>query len=325
MEPLSRDELGSVLATISEELEAVEEIIRGTSAAAASFLTESATYLTRAGGKRLRPALAIFCAASVGAANESVLRTAAAIEMTHLATLYHDDVIDEADTRRGVPSANDRWGNKVAILAGDYLFARASHIAAEVGGEVPGVLADAIAQVVTGQVTELRSTYDAKRSFEAYIETIDGKTASLIDASARLGATLGGGSLEQIASLRRFGRAFGFAFQVADDLLDLAATAEALGKPPGTDLREGVYTLPVIFAAEAEPELYSLLGTPEVDVDEVRSIVITSGGFERARATAVGYEEDALRALAELPAGEARSTLEKIARLVVDRVPGAYE
>lgn len=321
MEPLSRDEVGEVLGAIAPDLARIEEIIYEISSAATSFLTESTTYLTRAGGKRLRPALGILGSNFGTGPNHNVDITAAAIEMTHLATLYHDDVIDEADKRRGVPSANETWGNKVAILAGDYLFARASWISAQVGGEVPEALADAIAQVVQGQVLELSTTYDPTRSEEQYLSTIGGKTASLLEVSVRLGGRLAGCDDGVVEGLREFGWAFGYAFQVADDLLDLTASEEELGKPPGTDLRDGVYTLPVIYAVEADPEAAKLLGTPAVDVERFREVTVRTGGFDRAMARAAGYVDQALAALEKTPECEARATLEKLTRLVVDRVP----
>lgn len=321
MEPLSRDEVGRELEPIAADLERIEEIIYDISSAATSFLTEGTTYLTKAGGKRLRPALGILGANLGSGTNHNVDVTSAAIEMTHLATLYHDDVIDEADMRRGVPSANEKWGNKVAILAGDYLFARASWISAQVGGEVPEALADAIAQVVQGQVNELATVYDPTRSEEQYLETIGGKTASLLEVAVRLGASLAGCDRSVVEAMRDFGIAFGYAFQVADDLLDLTASEEELGKPPGTDLRDGVYTLPVIYAVEAEPGLSSKLGTPSVDVEAIRDRVVASGGFDRALSKAATYVDQAMTALSAAPESEARTTLEKLTRLVVDRVP----
>jgi len=321
MEPLSRDEVGATLESIAPDLQRIETIIYDISAAATSFLTESTTYLTKAGGKRLRPALSVLGANLGGGANPNVDVTAAAIEMTHLATLYHDDVIDEADMRRGVPSANEKWGNKVAILAGDYLFARASWISAQVGGEVPEALADAIAQVVQGQVNELSSSYDTSRSEEQYLTTIGGKTASLLEVAVRLGASLAGCDKPVVDAMRDFGWAFGYAFQVADDLLDLTASEEELGKPPGTDLRDGVYTLPVIYAVEVDRAVASRIGTPQVDVDVVRDLTFQTGGFDRAMRKAESYMEEALAALDRVPDSDARTTLEKVTRLVVDRVP----
>lgn len=321
MEPLSRDEMGAALEVVAEDLEGVERIMFDASTAGTSFLTEATTYLTKAGGKRLRPALTVLAARLGRGVDLGVLLAAASIEMTHMATLYHDDVIDEADVRRGVPSVNEKWGNTVSILAGDYLFARASSLASEVGGEVPRILADAVSRVVEGQVRELESAYDPRRSTEHYLETIRRKTASLLEASTRIGARLGACPDRLVEVLGEFGVAFGFAFQVADDLLDLAAGQDELGKPPGTDLRDGVYTLPVIFAVEAEPDAAELLGGPNVDLDKVREIVFETGAFGRALAFAGEHVDRSLALLAEAPAGPARTALEQITRLTVARVP----
>ncbi len=321
MEPLSRDEVAVVLDIIADDLERIEKILTEASAAGTAFLTESATYLARAGGKRLRPALLSLTARIWSDCGPDADATAAAIEMTHLATLYHDDVIDEADLRRSVPSANNKWGNTVAILVGDYLFARASSIAADVGGDVPRVLADAIARVVQGQVRELEHNYDVRRPAAHYFATVDDKTGALLEASSQLGASLSGATPEQADDLRRFGSAFGTAFQIADDLLDLSATQDELGKAPGTDLRDGVYTLPLLYAVEAEPSLAAALGTQEPDVDLIRSAVVRSGGFDRALAVAADYVDQALAALGSAPNGMARESLEALTRLIIDRVP----
>ena len=331
MESLSRDEVADVLETIAPDLERVEAILLEASTAGTPFLTESASYLTKAGGKRLRPALVALSShlwsgseAPLKAPDDAFARadsTGAAIELTHLATLYHDDVIDEADTRRGVPSANGKWGNIVAILVGDFLFARASSIAADVGGEVPRVLADAIARVVQGQVRELEHLYDCRRPVEHYYATVDDKTGALLEASSRLGAVLGGCPEDRAESLRLFGAAFGMAFQIADDLLDLSATQEDLGKPPGTDLRDGVYTLPLLYAVESEPSLADQLGTPQPDVDLIRKTVVRTGAFRRALDVAAGHVRQALTYLECAPEGAARDSLERLTRLIIDRVP----
>jgi heptaprenyl diphosphate synthase len=321
VEPLSRDEVADALETIAPDLERVETILLQAATAGTPFLTESASYLTKAGGKRLRPALVALSSrlwSDCGPRSDS---TGAAIELTHLATLYHDDVIDEADTRRGVPSANGKWGNIVAILVGDFLFARASSIAADVGGEVPRVLADAIARVVQGQVRELEHLYDCRRPVEHYYATVDDKTGALLEASSRLGAVLGGCPEDQAEPLRLFGAAFGMAFQIADDLLDLSATQEDLGKPPGTDLRDGVYTLPLLYAVEAEPSLADQLGTAQPDVDLIRKTVVRTGAFQRALHVAAEHVDEALACLDDAPEGPARDSLQRLTRLIIDRVP----
>ncbi|MGH2768163.1 MAG: polyprenyl synthetase family protein, partial [Actinomycetota bacterium] len=247
--------------------------------------------------------------------------TASAIELTHLATLYHDDVIDGADMRRGVASANQQWGNTVAILVGDFLFARSSSLAADVGGQVPRILADTIARVVQGQVRELEYVYDIARSARHYFDTIEDKTASLIECSTRLGAELAGCPDPVVQVLRDFGFTFGLAFQIADDLLDLSATAEELGKPPGTDLRDGVYTLPVLFALETDPSLAGALGTPTPDLEAVRRAVAKTGAFDQALSYAARHAERALGLLKEVPDCPAKESLERLTRVIVDRVP----
>lgn len=320
MERLSRDEVGAALELVAEDLERVERLIEDASRASTGFLTDAATHLTKAGGKRLRPALLLLSSRLGSGPNRSVYLIAAAVELTHMATLYHDDVIDDADLRRGVPSANEKWGNTVAILSGDYLFARASVLAAEVGGEIPRLLARSIAEVIQGQVRELEASFDTRRTQEHYLATIKGKTASLLEATTRVGAVLGDCESGVVDALAEFGLSFGYAFQIADDLLDLAATREDLGKPPGTDLRDGVYTLPVILALSSNGSLASRLA-PNPDVKEVLDDVTSTGAFGKALAMAEEYAERAMTALARVPAGPARDALERLTRLIVERVP----
>ena len=285
------------------------------------FLGEVASYLTGAGGKRIRPAVTLLASRLGNSSDPKAIMAAAAIEITHMATLYHDDVIDEGDLRRGVPSANAKWGNTVAILAGDFLFARSSSLAAEVGGRVPRILADAIASVVEGQLLQLEADFDVSRNLDHYLRTISGKTAALFEAAARIGALLGGLDGNAESAVASFGRSFGMAFQVADDLLDLTASEEELGKPPGSDLREGVYNLPVIWAIENRPGLTDLLGSPDVDVDEVRNVVLETGAFDRARELASSHAQDALSHLTMAEHRQPRDALEDLTRLVVERIP----
>ncbi len=314
-------EVGAALEIISGDLTRVEALMAEVSARGKSLLAESAPYLTKAGGKRVRPALLLLASRLGRGPSESVYRLAAALELTHMATLYHDDVIDEADTRRGVPSANEKWGNKVAILAGDFLFARASGLAADVSGPIARMLSDAIARVVEGQVLELDANFDPGRTHEHYFQTIEGKTASLLSVCTEVGATLGDCPQEVASAMGLFGLNFGFAFQVADDLLDLTATLDELGKPPGTDIRDGVYTLPVLLALQEDPSIAGMLVRGIEDVDPVRSAVFATGAYQASMEVAGGYVDKALESLAKVPEGEVRSALENLTKIIIDRIP----
>jgi heptaprenyl diphosphate synthase len=321
MERLSRDEVSTAFEPVADNLAEIERLLEKATDAPTPFLGEVSSHLTHAGGKRIRPAVTVFSSRLGTGADHNVLKSAAAIELTHMATLYHDDVIDEADLRRGVPSANAKWDNTVAILAGDFLFARSSGMAAEVGGRIPGVLADAIALVVEGQILQLEADFDSSRTFEHYFATITGKTAALFEASSRIGAILGGLDSRTEEVLAEFGRSFGLAFQVADDLLDLTASENELGKPPGTDLRDGVFNLPVIWALEKEEGLRRLIGSSDVDLERILQIVVSTGAFDRSREFARLHVEEALGHLEKVPDVAAKKSLEVLARLVVERIP----
>src|SRR5439155_1783720 len=226
------------------DLERVERALRRAVEGEDPFLTEVAGHLLTAGGKRLRPALALTAARTGMAAPlpDEIVMGGASVELVHLGSLYHDDVMDNADTRHGVPSVNARWGNLVAIVAGDFLLARASEIAAALGTEVAGLLAATIGRLCEGQVAEVKTAFDPGRGENAYFAAIGGKTASLYSASCRIGAitsALDGGLIKAVTS---FGHAFGMAFQIRDDVLDVIGTDETLGKPAGHDMVEGVYT-----------------------------------------------------------------------------------
>src|SRR5688572_30018830 len=222
------------------------------------FVSVLAQHLLRAGGKRLRVALT-FLGAGFGDRDSSreadIRKLAAALELTHVATLQHDDIIDEADTRHGVPSVNANWTNTLSVLSGDYLFAKSSLLAAEVGGEVPRVLAATIAALCEGQIKEIEGAYRTDRSPSEYLEVIERKTARLFASAAYLGARVGGADLDIAKRLERYGVSFGLTFQLVDDLLDFLGDERKLGKPTGTDLKEGVYTLPLLHAMEKRDDV----------------------------------------------------------------------
>ncbi|MBI4259001.1 MAG: polyprenyl synthetase family protein, partial [Actinobacteria bacterium] len=212
------------------------------------LLSETSRYLLAAGGKRFRPMLVLLGGRFGDPTDPRLVPGAVAIELTHLATLYHDDVIDEADSRRRTPSVNARWGNTVAILSGDYLFARASEISAELGTEVSRLLARTIAVLCDGQIREVESSGRTDVTEDSYMEVIRRKTAELMSTSCRLGGMLSEASVEAVELLGDYGQALGMAFQLSDDIMDVAATEVELGKEPGVDMKEGVYTLPVLHA-----------------------------------------------------------------------------
>jgi heptaprenyl diphosphate synthase len=247
------------------------------------------------------------------------------IELTHLATLYHDDVIDEAEDRRGVPSTNARWDNTVAILTGDYLFARASELSADLGTEVCRLLARTIAVLCDGQIREVDAAGKVEQTEDAYLEIIRRKTGILIATSCRLGGLLSDTPEDQLEILEAFGESIGMAFQLSDDIMDVTASQLELGKEPGTDIREGVYTLPVLHALHEGPdraELQRLLarGAPDGEMlDRALQIVRDGGSLEHARA-AVSAEVARADALArQLPDGTARHALIQLARFLAVR------
>jgi heptaprenyl diphosphate synthase len=276
------------------------------------FLAEVAAHLVKAGGKRIRPALTL-CAAYAAhgageAASEDAVRGAVAVELVHLGSLYHDDVIDEAQTRRGVPAVNARWSNIVAILAGDFLLARASELAASLGAQVAGLLAATIGELCRGQVLELQHLFDVERTEDRYFAAITGKTAALFATSCRIGGMVSGVDAVTLDALTEFGRHLGLCFQIVDDVLDVTGSDDTLGKQAGKDLLEGVYTLPVIYALGGSEPLRALIGRP-LDADAVaraRDIITADGSVSAALDAARGeakQADEALSAAAGLDVG----------------------
>jgi heptaprenyl diphosphate synthase len=312
-------------AEVRARLDRVEDALEKAVVADSDLLASSAAYLLQAGGKRFRPMLVLLSGYFGDPTDPRLVPGSVAIELTHLATLYHDDVIDEADDRRGVPSANDRWDNTVAILTGDYLFARASEISADLGTEVSRLLARTIAVLCDGQIREVDASGKLEQTEEAYLEIIRRKTAVLIAASCRLGGMLSEAPEGHLETLEAFGESLGMAFQLSDDVMDLTASQLELGKEPGTDMREGVYTLPVLHALHAGPrrdELQRVLahGAPDGEMlDRALEIVRTGGSIDHAR-TAVATEVGRAVALVErLPEGPAQHALVQLSRFLAIR------
>ncbi len=314
---------------MSAALEQVEEALRQSVVTGDDQLTEIAGHLIGAGGKRVRPAMTLASGDGLGASSAvlaDLVMGGVSVELVHLGSLYHDDVMDEAATRRGVDSVNARWGNLRAILAGDFLLAKASEIAAGLGTEVAGLLAATIGALCEGQMRELRRLFDCTRTVEQYTSAVAGKTAALFASSCRIGALVADRPRDEVDALTEFGRAYGMAFQVVDDILDVTATDEELGKPAGKDLSDGVYTLPTILAL-ASPEgdeLAALLGVPlDVEGPEMaaaRLLVKRSGAVDVAIATARGYCTEALSALDAVGPSAGASGLRQAAEVLVATV-----
>ena len=316
---------------LGDDLARLEAQLRAAVASEDPFLTEVARHLVDAGGKRIRPVLAVAASAAGRPgtqATEEVLLGGVSVELVHVGSLCHDDVIDEAVTRRGVETVNARWGNLVAILAGDYLLARASEIAAGLGTEIAGLLAATIAKLCQGQTIEIQTAFDVKRTESGYFAAIDGKTASLMSSACRIGALAGIQDRPLVDALTVYGHAFGMTFQICDDILDLVGTDESLGKPAGLDMVAGVYTLPVIRAladAEAGPELAPLLGGPldEATRDKAREIVRGSHGIASAAAVAREWAVKAADALEAFPSGPVVDQMATLGHRLIDDLPVA--
>jgi heptaprenyl diphosphate synthase len=313
--------------TVTEGLAQVEDTLLTVVHSDVEFVTQAALHLVKAGGKRFRPLFTLLCAQFGDGNTDAVITAAAAVELVHLATLYHDDVMDEATMRRGEASANARWDNTIAILTGDFLFAHASRLVADLGSDAARIIAETMGELVTGQMRETVGPRDGADPVRHYLSVIQQKTGSLIATAGRYGAMLSGGGPEQIAALRRYGDLIGTAFQISDDIIDIASPADESGKTPGTDLREGVRTLPMLFAlADGEHartgRLRELLAAPITDDDavtEALTLLRQSPGLDQAARTLGEYAARARAALDSLPSCPARDALEMLARYVVAR------
>lgn len=290
------------------------------------FINEAARHLLAAGGKRFRPLLVVLAAEFGDGQAAGVIPSALVVELTHLATLYHDDVMDQADLRRGAPSANARWDNCVAILTGDFLFARASAIVADLGPDCVRIQAQTFARLVQGQIRETVGPREGEDPVAHYLSVVADKTGSLIATSARFGARLSGVSADMEQTLTDFGEQIGTAFQLSDDVIDIASESAVLGKTPGTDLREGIPTLPTLLVRQARREgdarLLDLLSRPladDAEQAETLRLLRDNPALELARQE-VQRRTDSARALAEsLPDVPARQALFELCDLVTTR------
>ncbi|NOL42509.1 polyprenyl synthetase family protein [Kribbella sandramycini] len=317
-------------ARVRAGLEVVEQALRDSTESEAPFVTAAAQHVMVAGGKRFRPLL-VLISSEFGdrPASDEVVKSAVVVELTHVATLHHDDVMDEAALRRGSATANARYDNSVAILSGDWLFARASDLVADLGPEAVRIQARTFGRLVEGQIRETLGVGEGQDPLKHYLSVVADKTGSLIATSALFGARFAGASAEIQESLRAFGEEIGVAFQLADDILDIAGDSGQSGKTPGTDLREGVPTLPVlIFRAQADPtnpddaRLLELLDSDLSDdtrLAETLDLLRAHPAFTQAEDDVRRRAADARRLLAPLPDTPARQALDSLCDLVVAR------
>jgi heptaprenyl diphosphate synthase len=316
-------------AGIAAILGQVETLLRDSVASADRLVTHAARHLTEAGGKRFRPLLVSLTAHFGDPRSALVVPAAVVVELTHLGTLYHDDVMDEAEVRRGGPSANSRWGNSIAILIGDFLFARAADLTADLGVDAVRIQARTFARLVHGQVAETIGPADGEDKVEHYLRVIGEKTGSLIATSALFGGMFSGAAPEHQKALAAYGETIGVAFQLSDDLIDIASDSDQSGKTPGTDLREGVPTLPVLYALAsddsdaASARLREILSAGPVTDDalhaEALGLLRESPAMKRARETVRSYAERSRAALTGLPAVPARGAMESLCDFIADR------
>jgi len=318
---------GALADRLQERMTVVEKALAGHVRSRAGFVTEAASHLMEAGGKRFRPLL-VLLAAEAGDDPDSydVVTAACVVELTHLASLYHDDVMDEAALRRGAESANARWDNHVAILTGDFLFSKSSELTAELGPDAVRIQAQTFTQLVEGQIMETVPPRPGEDPLAHYLDVVAGKTGSLIATAARYGARFGGASREVEEALTAYGEIVGSAFQLSDDILDIASDTVESGKTPGTDLREGVPTLPVLLAQQstdpADARLLDLLAGDLTDDErhgEALDLLRKHPAIDEARAYVVARAQEAKDLLVVLSPGPVREALEAFADIVATR------
>lgn len=313
-------------AELASGLARVEEGLREAVASDDDFVANASRYLVDAGGKRFRPLLVLLAAQFGDPQAVGVVPAGVVVELTHLATLYHDDVMDEARLRRGAQSANARWDNTIAILTGDFLFARSSKILADLGPEAVRIQAFTFERLCKGQIRETVGPREGQDPIEHHLEVVADKTGSLIAASGRYGALMSGASPEHVEVLAAFGERIGVAFQLADDLVDITSESMQSGKTPGTDLREGIPTLAGLYVLSsddpADSLLQELLQRPLTDdADHAQALALLRGhdGLVRARKEAHAWADSARDLLGGLPAGPARDVLALLCDYAVSR------
>lgn len=315
-------------ASLKSDLQAIEDRMAATVTSDLPLLSETSLHLLKAGGKRLRPVFVLLGGKFGDYSLETLKRVAVPLELIHMATLVHDDVIDDADTRRGQLTVKSKWDNRIAMYTGDYIYAKALTVVTELDQvRIHQILSSAIVQICIGEMEQIRDFFNVEQSQRNYLLRIRRKTALLIAISCQLGGMATGAPERHCHALYRFGYNVGMAFQITDDLLDICGTEKAIGKPPGSDLRQGNITLPVLFALQDETIRESLL----VEIERIRAsdgqggsadavkLVRGSRGIKLAEKLADRYIAKALKALESLPDIPAKRNLADIARFVAKR------
>lgn len=312
-------------ASLLVDMARVEELMRSHIKGDYPLVIETSRHLVEAGGKRLRPLLTLLAAQFGDPSNYDIIKAAVCCELTHLATLYHDDVMDDAVLRRGVISANKKWDNAVAILTGDYLFSKVSDMLADIGPEAVKLQAKTFERLVIGQIKETQGKSEGLTQIEHYMKVVADKTGSLIATSARFGALLSGANAQTVESLTKFGEKIGVAFQVADDLLDISSDETASGKTPGTDLKEGVPTLVTLYVIAAnnpaDKDLIAKLNgaISENDLAGVINQLRSHKALTEVKEYLANVASEANGLLADLPEGSAKEALKSLTFALVNR------
>ena len=312
-------------ASLIADMKKVEDLMRSHIKGDYPLVEETSRHLVEAGGKRLRPLLTLISAQFGDPSNYDIIKAAVCCELTHLATLYHDDVMDDAVLRRGVISANKKWNNAVAILTGDYLFSKVSDMLADIGPEAVKLQAKTFERLVIGQIKETQGKSEGLSQIDHYMKVVADKTGSLIATSARFGALLSGASPKVVETVTKFGEKIGVAFQVADDLLDIASNETASGKTPGTDLKEGIPTLVTLFVMAdndpADKDLIHKLNKPisEEDLPNVISELRKHKALKKVQEYLIQVAKEANELLVDLPAGAAKEALNNLTFALINR------
>lgn len=312
--------------SVAEELEMVEEQLKACTHSSLEVLNEASAQLIEAGGKRLRPAFVLLTAKMYGEDVRQVIPLAVALEIIHMASLVHDDVIDDSLIRRGRPTVKSTWGNRFSIYSGNHMFARSLATIATYGrSDIIRVLAEASMKICEGEMIQMAGCYNVHLGLKNYLQRIERKTAVLISVSCVLGAMLCNLSAEQVMVHKRFGYYLGMAYQITDDILDFVADEKTLGKPSGGDIRQGVITLPAIYAlcySDHKEELAAWLSSPQACHDrigEIIDLILDSGGIDYAYDMTQAFYDRAQRQLKKLPDSEAKRTFDEVADFILNR------